>query len=73
MSTGAARTPGLRRSRASQRLRVQYLSIRDTERLAAAGIEPSVGSVGDSYDGENDVVVGRPGLTPRTNDLVSWR
>jgi putative transposase len=29
---------------------VQYLSIRYTERLAAAGIEPSVGSVGDSYD-----------------------
>ena len=28
----------------------QYLSIRHTERLAAAGIEPSVGSVGDSYD-----------------------
>jgi putative transposase len=29
---------------------VQCLSIRYTERLAAAGIEPSVGSVGDSYD-----------------------
>ena len=29
---------------------VQYLSIRYTERLANAGIEPSVGSVGDSYD-----------------------
>jgi transposase InsO family protein len=28
----------------------QYVSIRDTERLAEAGIEPSVGSVGDSYD-----------------------
>ena len=28
----------------------QYLSIRDTERLAEAGMEPSVGSVGDSYD-----------------------
>jgi putative transposase len=28
----------------------QYLGIRYTERLAAAGIEPSVGSVGDSYD-----------------------
>src|SRR5436309_14711142 len=28
----------------------QYLSIRYTERLAAAGIAPSVGSVGDSYD-----------------------
>ena len=29
---------------------VQYVSIRYTQRLAAAGIEPSVGSVGDSYD-----------------------
>jgi len=29
---------------------VQYLSIRYTERLAEAGIEPSVGSKGDSYD-----------------------
>ena len=29
---------------------VQYVSISYTERLAEAGIEPSVGSVGDSYD-----------------------
>tara|TARA_R110002049_G_C9071567_1_gene554939 strand:+ start:371 stop:1276 length:906 start_codon:yes stop_codon:yes gene_type:complete len=29
---------------------VQYVSIRYTERLAEAGLEPSVGSVGDSYD-----------------------
>jgi putative transposase len=29
---------------------VQYVSSRYTERLAEAGIEPSVGSVGDSYD-----------------------
>ena len=28
----------------------QYLSIRYTDRLIEAGIEPSVGSVGDSYD-----------------------
>jgi putative transposase len=28
----------------------QYLSIRYTERLAEAGVEPSVGSVGDSFD-----------------------
>jgi transposase InsO family protein len=28
----------------------QYVSIRYTERLVEAGIEPSVGSVGDSYD-----------------------
>ena len=31
---------------------VPYLSIRSTERLAQAGIEPSVGSAGDSYDCE---------------------
>ena len=29
---------------------VQYLSIRYAERLQEAGIEPSVGSIGDSYD-----------------------
>jgi putative transposase len=29
---------------------VQYVSIKYTERLAEAGIEPSVGSVGDSFD-----------------------
>ena len=28
----------------------QYVSIRYSERLAEAGVEPSVGSVGDSYD-----------------------
>ena len=28
----------------------QYVSLRYTERLAEAGVEPSVGSVGDSYD-----------------------
>ncbi len=28
----------------------QYLSIKYTERLGEAGIEPSVGSVGDSYE-----------------------
>ena len=28
----------------------QYLALRYTDRLAEAGIEPSVGSVGDSYD-----------------------
>lgn len=28
----------------------QYVSIKYTERLAEAGVEPSVGSVADSYD-----------------------
>ena len=31
----------------------QYVSIKYTERLAEARIEPSVGSVGDSYDCES--------------------
>ena len=35
---------------ASQHRGVQYVSTRYTERLAEAGIEPSVGSRGDSYD-----------------------
>lgn len=38
--------PALRRPVES----TQYVSIRYTERLAEAGVEPSVGSVGDSYD-----------------------
>jgi transposase InsO family protein len=37
---------------------VQYVSIRYTERLLEAGIEPSVGSVGDSYDCEFMVLPG---------------
>ncbi len=52
---------------------VQYVSMRYTGRLAEAGIAPSVGSRGDSYDCEHDGVAVRPSLTPRTNDLVSWR
>ena len=50
-----------------------YLSMRYTDRLAAAGIAPSVGSRGDSYDCEDDKDAARPGLTPVTNDLVSLR
>jgi transposase InsO family protein len=38
----------------------QYLSIRYTERLAAAGIEPSVGRRGDAYDNAlAETVIGR--------------
>ncbi len=45
---------------------VQYLSIRYTERLADAGIEPSVGSCGDSYDNALEETIiglfsGKPG------------
>ena len=40
----------------------QYVSIKYTERLAEAGIEPSVGSVGDSYDNcPSSEVLGQPG------------
>ena len=38
---------------------VQYVSIKYSERLADAGIEPSVGSVGDSYDCESVAAVRR--------------
>lgn len=44
----------------------RYLSIRYTERLAEAGIEPRVGSVGDSHDNVlaetiNGLFIGRRG------------
>ena len=38
----------------------QYVSIKYSERLVEAGIEPSVGSVGDSYDCEFTVLLGEP-------------
>lgn len=37
---------------------VQYVSIRYSERLAEAGIEPSVGSVGDSYNALAETING---------------
>ncbi|MBB4633980.1 transposase InsO family protein [Sphingosinicella soli] len=49
----------------------QYVSIKYTERLAEAGIEPSVGSVGDSYDCDN--LRRLDGLTHATIDHVSLR
>jgi transposase InsO family protein len=48
----------------------QYLSITYTERLAAAGIEPSVGSVVDSYDNALAVVRGRRICHARMGRLV---
>ena len=58
----------------------QYLALRYTERLADAGIEPSVGSVGDSYDNalaetiigllKAEVIHRRPSW--RTIDAVEW-
>lgn len=40
---------------------VQYVSIKYTERLVDAGIEPSVGSVGDSYEPAGPAQLQRPG------------
>ncbi len=52
---------------------VQYLSIRYTERLAEAGIEPSVGSVGDSYDNAlAETIIGLY-KTEVIHQLGSWR
>jgi hypothetical protein len=52
---------------------VQYLSIRYTERLAEAGIEPSVGSVGDSYDNALAACSPAPGGKPRPWKLTAPR
>jgi transposase InsO family protein len=59
---------------------VQYVCIRYTERLAEAGLEPSVGSVGDSYDNalaetlnglyKAEVIHRQPSW--RTRDEVEW-
>ncbi|MCK4599095.1 IS3 family transposase [Candidatus Bipolaricaulota bacterium] len=52
---------------------VQYLSIRYTERLAEAGIAPSVGSVGDSYDNAlAETIIGLY-KTELIHKLGSWR
>jgi hypothetical protein len=49
----------------------QYVAMRYTERLAAAGAAPSVGSVGDAYDCEYPAGGPPPRLTPvMTNALA---
>ncbi len=51
----------------------QYLSIRYSERLAEAGIEPSVGSKGDSYDTQFKFLPERrPGLTRAMTGLAAF-
>jgi len=52
---------------------VQYLSIKYTERLQHAGIEPSVGSVGDSYDNALAETVIGLFKTEVINRLGSWK
>jgi len=51
----------------------QYLSIKYTERLAEAGIDPSLGSVGDSYN--NALVESTIGLfkTEVIDFMGSWK
>ena len=51
----------------------QYLSIRYTERLEDAGITPSVGSVGDSYDNAAAEALNRLFKTEVIHRLGPWR
>ena len=51
----------------------QYTALAFGQRCRAAGVRPSMGSVGDCYDCEHDGAAARPGLTPVTNDFVSLR
>ncbi len=51
----------------------QYLSIRYTERLAKAGIEPAVGSIGDSYDNALAETINRPFKAEVIHRLGPWR
>ena len=41
--------------------------------LAARGITCSMSRRGNCYDCEHHGVAAQPGLTPATNDFVSWR
>jgi transposase InsO family protein len=51
----------------------QYVSIRYTERLDQAGIRPSVGSRGDSYDTQSRILIERRfGLTRATTGLDAF-
>ena len=52
----------------------QYVSIKYTERLAEAGIEPSVGSVGDTYDNAlAETINGRGDPSARTLAILRGR
>jgi putative transposase len=51
----------------------QYVGIRYTERLAEAGIEPSVGSVGDSYDNALAETINGLFKTEVIHRRVPWR
>ena len=51
----------------------QYASIRYSERLSAAGIEPSVGSTGDSYDNALAETVNGLHKAEVVHKLGTWR
>jgi len=54
----------------------QYVSIRYSERLAEAGIEPSVGSTGDSYDNALAETINGPPRNPErfsNSTSLCWR
>jgi transposase InsO family protein len=51
----------------------QYLSIRYNARLAESGIEPSVGSVGDSYDDALAETINGRYKTERVHRQGPWR
>lgn len=46
---------------------IQYVSIRYTERLAEAGVEPSVANVGDSYDNAPAETINAVSTRPRSS------
>ena len=52
---------------------VQYLLIRCAERLQEAGIEPSVGSAGDSYDNALAVTINGLYKTEVIRQQRPWR
>ena len=51
----------------------QYVLIKYTERLAEAGIEPSVGSVGDSYDNALAETINGPYKTEVIHRSGPWK
>lgn len=51
----------------------QYISIRYTERLAEAGIEPSVGSAGDAYDNAMAETINGLYKTEVINKRAPWK
>lgn len=51
----------------------RYVSIRYTERLAEAGIEPSVGSAGDAYDNAMAETINGLSKTEAINKRAPWK